>query len=144
MNAGREFDHVVAFMVMGYETFRDGWCDCANGRPIAPACGYQVDKKLGAAPHTWAVPFFSTSIGAAWEVVKAMESHEFKFNWLFRQEGGKSMAGLNSTLGKVAPMAHQSDDMAYSICRAACKALNVPLESPKLIREYSALEIPKP
>lgn len=146
MNASRDLDSIIAFNVMGYETYRDGHCDCANDRPIAPQCGYQMDRKLGAAPHTWVIPYFSNSMDDAWEVVTHLEHHELRYEWLLQQIGETAIAGLKSTVRMTVPIAHKSNSMALSICIAAAKAMNVPLtEKPvETKRIYTALEMPKP
>lgn len=145
MNASRSLDSLVAFYVMAFETYKSGWCDCGNGRAIAPLCGYKADVKLGAAPHEWVIPLFSSSLDAAWGVVDHLKAHEFKYAWMFEDKDGDRIAGCKPTIGKGNPAVHKSDSMALSICLAALKAMNVPFENPKIaVREYGALEVPKP
>lgn len=146
MNAGRELDKIIAFNVMGYETYSDGQCDCANDRPLGPQCGYQMDRKLGASPHTWVIPYFSVSMEDAWAVVVHLEHHENRYEWLLQEIGEQAIAGLKSSVFKLIPVAHKSNSMPLSICIAAAKAMNIPLiERPaEEKRIYTALEINKP
>lgn len=145
MSDERHLDNLVAFYVMGYETLKDGNCDCANGRAIGPQCGYQIDVKLGAAPHTWVVPYFSESMEDAWAVVVHLEHHENRYEWLLQQVGETSIAGCKSTMRVTVPSAHKGKLMPEAICRAALKAMNVPYveAAQEQKRVYSALEIPK-
>lgn len=146
MNPSRDLDTLIAYRVMGYETYQNGWCDCGNDRPLAPQCGYRIDRKLGAAPHTWVVPYFSSNVGDAWAIVERLKAHEYKYTWLI-SDGEEAIAGCKPSVEKEGanPAVHRSDSMALSISLAACKAVGAPFEqSVKVAAEYAALEIQKP
>lgn len=135
MKAGRELDALVAYKVMGCERFIGCTCDCGNGRPIAPACGYFPDPKLGASPHSWQVPYFSTRIEHAWDVVDHLTHHEMKFMWTVMVIDDDRSVGISPTTEKydnsnVSTGSYAVDAVPLGICVAALKACNVPLDEP--------------
>ena len=139
MEAGRELDALIAFKVMSYETYKGGWCDCANDRPLAPLCGYVADRMKGAESHKWVIPYFSSDMAAAWEIVEHLEKHELQFAFSALSSGGKNTVVFCGN-GDVSATQY-SESMPLGICLAALIVVGYVEEPPKKVEDYGALKL---
>jgi hypothetical protein len=111
MEAGRRLDAEIAEKIMGWRNFHT----------------HHFDGMLtGTTPRdeAWTeVPFYSTDIAAAWQVVEKLQYYDAHY-----QQGHHFWRFITPEWGRIEYSAHTSAPMA--ICLAALKAIGEPVTSP--------------
>lgn len=120
MPAGREMNALIAEKAMGWTVFYGEY----KGYELFDdevAQGYPPKEEADGVPFE--IPYYSTDIAAAWEVVNRMKNYFFVCG---RTDEGRWEAifyPVNSGVGKLSE-AH-GDTAPSAICRAALKAMGV-------------------
>ena len=152
----RELDALVAERVMGWRPYidkRECWaidtpCDIDNEHPrgretlwtgerawgFDEATGKRWDRPWWGA--TQEVPFYSTDITAAWQVVEAMRATNYR-NWRVESFAGGTCAAFWTDNEDPDELTRDAADevSARAICLAALKALGVDASSPAARKE---------
>lgn len=116
MKPGRELDALIAEKVMGLIVTEQGFC----GHPITKGGGRVHGTDMG----WWAtvLPFYSTDIAAAWEVVERMREKGFNFQ-IHNVNERKNWVAFFWKKGIVGDPYVSSETLTpYAICLAALKA----------------------
>lgn len=134
MNAGREMDALVAEKVMGLEHREwvpygapEGWYP-----RTAPRLNARDDEgnAIDADGYSSELPFYSTSIADAWQVVeKLAERHVISVACIINRKWRCEIVQAHSMPQQ--PSAAFADTAPLAICKAALKACGVEVDSPK-------------
>ena len=120
MQAGREMDALIAEKVMGWAVFYGEY----KGYELLDdevAQGYPPEEEADGVPFE--IPYYSTDIAAAWEVVERITEKRWKFK-LRRLPGKDYMAYFQNLLRfPIECESAPSGTAPLAICRAALKVV---------------------
>lgn len=134
MNAGRELDALIAEKVMGF-TWHDGWKSFKGPHLVSPGgfmAGWRMEDggvmgHLDGVTRNPELPFYSTDIAAAWQVVEKLVAERFfpEVNYRGRGEWGCKVDRLTvDDSWNDKPTPHEIANTApLAICLAALSAV---------------------